>query len=171
MHPILKEGKNCWRIRKATRVAFLVDGAAYFDAFARSAAHATRSIFIVGWDIDSRTLLFPKEERGGLPSRLLDFMNALAKRRKTLQVHILEWDFAVIYAFEREFLPIFTLPWQKNRRIHFHLDSEHPIGASHHQKVVVIDDRIGFVGGLDLTGRRWDTPEHAVGDPRRIDPS
>jgi phosphatidylserine/phosphatidylglycerophosphate/cardiolipin synthase-like enzyme len=40
----MKEGKNCGRVRKATRVAFLVDAAAYFDAFARSAAQAKQSI-------------------------------------------------------------------------------------------------------------------------------
>jgi phospholipase D1/2 len=171
MGPILKEGKNCWRIRNASRVAFLVDGAAYFDAFARSAASATESILIAGWDIDSRIRLFSQEERGGLPSRLREFMKEVVRRRKTLHVHILEWDFAVIYAFERELFPIFSRPWRETKKIHFHLDSKHPVGGSHHQKVVVIDDRIAFVGGIDLTRRRWDTPEHAAADPRRVDPS
>jgi phospholipase D1/2 len=171
MEPILKEGKNCWRIRNATRVAFLVDGAAYFDAFARSAASATESILIAGWDIDSRIRLFPQEERDDLPSRLREFMKEIVRRRKALHVHILEWDFAVIYAFERELFPIFSRPWRQTKKIHFHLDSQHPLGSSHHQKVVVIDDRIAFVGGIDLTRRRWDTPEHAAADPRRIDAS
>ena len=31
--PILKPGKNCWRIEHADRAAFLVDGAEYFRAF------------------------------------------------------------------------------------------------------------------------------------------
>jgi phospholipase D1/2 len=171
MEPILKEGKNCWRIRKATRVAFLVDAAAYFDAFARSAARASQSILIAGWDIDSRIRLFPEEERDGLSSRLCEFMNTVVEKQKKLHVHILEWDFAVIYAFERELFPVFRIPWKRNRRIHFQLDGEHPVGGSHHQKVVVMDDRIAFVGGIDLTKRRWDTPEHLASDPRRIDPS
>jgi phospholipase D1/2 len=171
MDPILKEGKNCWRIRKATRVAFLVDAAAYFDAFARSAQRAKKSILILGWDIDSRIRLFPEEQRDGLPSRLWDFMKAVVKKQKNLHVHILEWDFAVIYAFERELLPVFSRPWQKPRRIHFRLDSKHPVGASHHQKLVVVDDSVAFVGGIDLTRERWDTPEHLAGDPRRIGPT
>lgn len=171
MEPILKEGKNCWRIRKATRVAFLVDGAAYFDAFARSAARAHVSILIAGWDIDSRIRLFPEEERDGMPSRLWEFMNRMVKKQRNLHVHILEWDFAVIYAFERELFPVFKIPWKRNRRIHFQLDGEHPVGGSHHQKIVVMDDRIAFAGGIDLTKRRWDTPEHGASDPRRVDPS
>lgn len=171
MEPILKEGKNCWRIRKATRVAFLVDAAAYFDAFARSAARATQSILIAGWDIDSRIRLFPEEERDGLPSTFWEYMNTVVEKEKNLHVHILEWDFAVIYALEREIFPVFKIPWQKNKRIHFQLDGEHPVGGSHHQKIVVMDDRIAFAGGIDLTKRRWDTPEHVASDPRRVDPS
>jgi hypothetical protein len=27
---------------------------------------------------------------------------------------------------------------------------------------VVVDDAIAFVGGIDLTSCRWDTPEHRV---------
>jgi uncharacterized membrane protein YdjX (TVP38/TMEM64 family) len=49
------------------------------------------------------------------------------------------------------------------------MDGRHPIGASHHQKVVVVDDALAFVGGLDLTRCRWDTPEHAIDAPLRRD--
>src|SRR5207248_1990454 len=38
------------------------------------------------------------------------------------------------------------------------------------QKVVVIDDRIAFVGGFDLAACRWDTSAHVACDPRRVDP-
>ena len=43
-----------------------------------------------------------------------------------------------------------------------------PLGASHHQKVVVVDDAVAFVGGLDLTHCRWDTPEHACRRARTL---
>jgi phosphatidylserine/phosphatidylglycerophosphate/cardiolipin synthase-like enzyme len=39
----------------------------------------------------------------------------------------------------------------------------------HHEKTIVIDDRIAFVGGIDLTdfnGDRWDLPDHP---PRQAD--
>ena len=42
-------------------------------------------------------------------------------------------------------------------RSHFRYDNTHPIGGSHHQKIVVIDDAVAFNGGIDLTCRRWDT--------------
>jgi phosphatidylserine/phosphatidylglycerophosphate/cardiolipin synthase-like enzyme/uncharacterized membrane protein YdjX (TVP38/TMEM64 family) len=47
-------------------------------------------------------------------------------------------------------------------------DDAHPVGASQHQKIVVIDDALAFNGGIDLTIRRWDCPEHSPGDPRRV---
>ena len=42
-------------------------------------------------------------------------------------------------------------------------------GASHHQKIIVVDDAVAFVSGYDLTRCRWDTSEHACKDPRRVD--
>ncbi len=35
--------------------------------------------------------------------------------------------------------------------------------------MVVVDDQLAFVGGLDLTACRWDTQEHRPDDPRRVD--
>jgi phospholipase D1/2 len=40
---------------------------------------------------------------------------------------------------------------------------------SHHQKFVVVDGRIGFLGGVDLSHGRWETPEFdVVVDPARF---
>jgi phosphatidylserine/phosphatidylglycerophosphate/cardiolipin synthase-like enzyme/uncharacterized membrane protein YdjX (TVP38/TMEM64 family) len=167
---ILDVGRNCWRIARAERVAFLIDGEAYFAAFRAAAERAQRSILIVGWDVDSRATLLHGNDAGDLPAMLGEFLDALARRRKTLQIHVVNWDFAMLYALEREFLPIYALGWRTHARMHFHLDDVHPVGASHHQKIVIVDDAVAFVGGLDLTIRRWDTPEHRPDDQRRVDP-
>jgi phospholipase D1/2 len=167
---ILTEGRNCWRVTRAQRAAFLIDGAAYFAAFAAAAEQAQESIFIVGWDVDSRVRLMPDAEQGALPVELGRFLNTLVSRRRRLQVYILSWDFAMVFALEREPLPMLKLGWWTHRRVHFHLDGQHPVWASHHQKIVVVDDAIAFVGGMDLAIRRWDTPEHNADEPRRVDP-
>jgi phosphatidylserine/phosphatidylglycerophosphate/cardiolipin synthase-like enzyme/uncharacterized membrane protein YdjX (TVP38/TMEM64 family) len=75
----------------------------------------------------------------------------------------------MIYAANREIIPLYAHPWRTHRRIHFRLDSIHPLGASHHQKIVVIDDAVAFAGGLDIAEHRWDTPDHLPQDPRRVD--
>ena len=50
------------------------------------------------------------------------------------------------------------------------MDGNHPTGASHHRKIVVVDERVAFVGGLDLTQRRWDSSDHRPDESRRTDP-
>jgi len=160
--------KNCWRVARADRVAFLVDGAAYFAAFRQAAIRARRSIVMVGWDFDTHVPLAPEgAPSDGFPRTLLAFLNALCEKTRGLSIHVLAWDFSVIYAFEREPLPAMKFGWRSHRRLRFALDGEHPVGASHHQKIVVIDDRMAFVGGMDFTFARWDTPEHRADDVRR----
>jgi phosphatidylserine/phosphatidylglycerophosphate/cardiolipin synthase-like enzyme/uncharacterized membrane protein YdjX (TVP38/TMEM64 family) len=167
---ILAEGRNCWRIAPAGRAAFLVDASAYFDAFASAVLRARESILILAWDIDSRVQVLRDDRDRGVPRELGKFLDAVISRRRGLHAHILAWNYNLIYAFERESLPVVRLEWRTHPRLHFRLDGNHPVWASLHQKVVVVDDAVAFVGGLDLTRSRWDTPEHRSEDPRRVDP-
>lgn len=164
---ILEPGRNYWRSARAGRVSFLIDSSAYFPVLRAAAIRARRSIVIVGWDIDSRTRLVQDGVNDGFPVQLGDFLKALIECRRGLEVYILNWDFAMLYAPGREVLPIYTLGWQRHRHLHFHLDGRHPVGASHHQKIVVIDDAVAFVGGMDLAQERWDTPAHEPNAPYR----
>jgi phosphatidylserine/phosphatidylglycerophosphate/cardiolipin synthase-like enzyme/uncharacterized membrane protein YdjX (TVP38/TMEM64 family) len=166
---LLRPGENCWRVAEATRVAVLVDGASYFQAFVQAVLRARESIVIVGWDIQSRARLMP-EMPDGYPAELGPFLDAVVRRNRRLRVHLLDWDFSLVFALERELLPAIRLGWRTHRRVTFCLDGEHPLGASHHQKIVVIDDAVAFLGGLDLTTSRWDTPAHLSDDPLRVLP-
>jgi phosphatidylserine/phosphatidylglycerophosphate/cardiolipin synthase-like enzyme/uncharacterized membrane protein YdjX (TVP38/TMEM64 family) len=152
-------------------MTFLIDAAQYFEAFASAVDQAERTIYIAAWDIDSRTpLRHLDDESEGAPVCLGEFLNKKVARTPGLQAYILCWDFAMLYVLEREWLPFFKLGWKTHRRVHFRLAGEHPTGASHHQKFVVVDDAVAFSGGIDLTKSRWDTSEHRIDDPRRIDP-
>ena len=163
---LFRRGENCCAVASAARAAFLVDGEAYFDAFVRAAERAERSIMILAWDFDSRTVL--RYDRDGKPRETLgEFLNALCERKPKLRVRILDWDFPIVYGTDREYSPIFGLPWKPHRHIEFRFDDTHPLAGSHHQKVVVIDDKLAFAGGLDITNKRWDCPDHAPGDKRR----
>jgi phospholipase D1/2 len=166
---ILNPGENCWRVEHADRLSLLVDGADYFHAFREAARNAQRSVLIIGWDVDGRFELERDGASDGLPTNLRDFLDSLASRNKDLHIHVLDWDFAMIYASDREWLPSYKMDWTSHRRLHFRLDKQHPVGASHHQKIVVIDDRVAFAGGLDFALGRWDTSEHRPDDPRRRD--
>jgi phospholipase D1/2 len=168
-HSLLRLGYNCWSIARAERVAFIVDAKDYFEAFYRAALLAQRSILVLGWDFNSQTRLHHDPvAKDGPPPLLGEFLNYLVRRRRSLHVHVLNWDYPMVFGADREFPPIYGLGgWTPARRVHLRYDDTHPVGASQHQKVVVIDDAIAFCGGIDLTVRRWDCGEHAPQDPRR----
>lgn len=166
---ILQPGRNCWRIEHAKRFCMLVDADSYFRAVRAAIRSARHSVFILGWDIDSRMRLVPEGARDGYPECLSDFLHAMVKAKPDLHIHVLNWDFSMLYALEREWMPASRLGWHTDPRLNFRMDAHHPVGGSHHQKVVVIDDCLAFVGGLDLTGSRWDTPEHEADCPWRRD--
>lgn len=167
---IFEEGRNCRRVVDARRVAFVVDGDDYFKAFTRAAERARESIIIVAWDFNSRARLRFDNGDDDPPAELGDFLNYLVKRRRGLHIYILDWDFPMIYAKDREAPMMVRLGWgwKPHRRVHLKLDNTHPPGGSHHQKIVVIDDALAFCGGLDLTCQRWDTNEHAPDEPHRV---
>ncbi len=168
-HKTLKPGHNCWRIERADKVAFLIDGSDYFRVLHNVLTQAQHSIQILAWDIDSQfKLVRDDNDSARWPQRICDLLDTIVKHRK-LDAYVLNWDFAMIYGINREFLPIFRFDWQTHRRMRFCLDDQHPVGASQHQKVVVVDDMIAFSGGLDITNGRWDTSEHLPGDLRRCD--
>lgn len=161
----LRPGRNCWRIERATKLSFLVDGEQYFGAVRAALARARHSFYILGWDVNSRMKLMPQGTSDGLPAELGPFLNALVARRHGLRGHVLGWDYAMLYALEREWWSF--LKFRRPRQLAFRLDDHHPLGASHHQKVIVVDDSVAFVSGFDLSSHRWDTSEHACRHPLR----
>ncbi|HCD06028.1 MAG TPA: hypothetical protein DEQ60_11970, partial [Methylophaga sp.] len=125
---------------------------------------------ILAWDIDSRLRLVRGEKQTDAPAELGDLINAVLEQKPELNFYILNWDWAMLYTLEREWLPLFRPGWKKQDRLHYQLDGECPFGGSQHQKIVVIDDKIAFCGGIDPGKHRWDSSDHAPEDKRRIDP-
>jgi phospholipase D1/2 len=126
-------------------------------------------VLIAAWEIDDRASLDPLGRNPKRPARLGDLLRSCLEARPSLRVHVLAWDFAMIYALERGLQPLFRLRFTSCPRLHLQLDAHHPVGASHHQKLVVVDDRVAFVGGLDITQRRWDRAVHRPDEPGRVD--
>jgi len=152
-------------------VAVLIDGEAYFAALAEAIEGARGSILLLGWDFHSAVRLRRgARAEGPGENELVPLLEAAVRRRRGLHVHVLAWDFALLYALERETLPLLRFGVRTHPRLQFATDSAHPVGASQHQKIAVIDDALAFVGGFDLTAHRWDTRAHRPDDPRRRTP-
>lgn len=163
----------CWCRASARETAVLVDGAAYYRTLYRALLSATRSISIAAWQFDPNIDLIPDAAKDAreYPVSLWQLLNTLCARRPELEVRILAWDYSLVYAFERTWLELTEARLSAHPRVHFRW-REHPDPrGSHHQKFVVIDGRIAFLGGLDLGKSRWDTREHDPDNPLRTENS
>ena len=168
---LLRPGETCWRIVRADRLAVIVDAADYFTVVREAAQQASHSLLMVGWDFDTRIQLARPDRDSQVPNRLGRFLSWVVENRPALQVHILRWDLGTLKELGRGTTPLVILDWMSHDRIHFKLDGAHPVGAAHHQKIVVIDDALAFCGGIDMTADRWDTREHRDDDPDRRRPT
>ena len=166
---MLDPGRNCWRIERAGRAAVIIDAADYFHHVRKAMLAAKRQILLIGWDFDTRIRLDDADDEA--PETLGSFISWMARHRPEVAIHILRWDWGAPKLLARGTTALRLLNWARTRQIHFKLDGAHPAGASHHQKIVVIDDNLAFCGGIDMTATRWDTREHRDDDHRRKRPT
>ena len=168
---------SVWRYAKASRAHVVIDAADYFDLMQEAMLKARQRIFLISWDFDTRIRLgsgrrwwnLPRRRR--FPARLGAFMVWLAKRKPGLQIKLLEWNFGALRFLLRGTMIVDIARFVFSRSIDLKLDSAHPLGCSHHQKVAVIDDRFAVCGGIDMTSDRWDSRAHLHEDPRRRRPN
>jgi phosphatidylserine/phosphatidylglycerophosphate/cardiolipin synthase-like enzyme len=170
------ESPSVWHYARATRAHVVVDAAAYFELMQEAMLAARQRIFLIGWDFDSRIRLgngrrwWNMPRRSHFPARIGAFFVWLAHRNPSLQIRLLKWNFGALKFVFRGTMIVDLFRWLTTQGIDFKFDSAHPLGCSHHQKIVVIDDRFAVCGGIDMTSERWDTPEHLHEDPRRRKP-
>ncbi len=165
---LLDEGTRCWKVATADRAAVLVDAEAYYDAALQAMAKATRSIHFLNWAFEPDTRFHPEPgEVCGGPSDIAHFLKELAEANPRLDIRILCWQSALPVAATQKFFPIADRSVFAGSRVRFLLDGELPLGACHHQKIIVIDDAVAFCGGADIGQDRWDTTRHQDDDPRR----
>ena len=171
LNSVLRPGETCWRTARADRAAFLIDTEAYFTAVFDALQKARQSVLLLGWGFDPRTRLFPDGYDGpDDPDEVGRILIELATARPELDVRLLIWRSALPIAAQQEWYPHRAREWFKGSPVKFHLDDKVPFGACHHQKVLVIDDRLAFCGGGDISVDRWDTAGHRDDDERRIMP-
>ena len=164
-------GRNCLSVSHASFASVIVDCGNYYRALHEAIGRARTSIFIVGWDIDSRIdMLRGALSTNGLPPRFFDLIKQKALQNTQLNIYLNRWDYSLYMAAEREGLSKLRWTYLTPPNVHYCLDNQHPFGACHHQKIVVIDDELAFVGGMDVALGRWDFREHHPRNKKRIDP-
>ncbi len=139
---------------------------AYFDAAMDAMSRAKHCVHFLNWAFEAGTFFHPGPRGTGRESdRIGKFLIALAK--KDVDVRVLCWKSAMPVAATQHFFPFVDREDFAGSKVKFVLDGKLPIGACHHQKMIVVDDAIAFCGGGDIGPDRWDTPKHLDDDPHR----
>jgi phosphatidylserine/phosphatidylglycerophosphate/cardiolipin synthase-like enzyme len=146
------------RVRRGNSLRVLVDGAEALSEVQAAILGAQRSVHIAGWHCSPGFRLV----QGPDSLTLRELLATVAHR---VPVRVLMWGGPP--------LPVFT-PTRRTVRaaaaglmdgtsVECALDTREFTMHCHHEKVVVVDDRIAFVGGIDLTdlsGDRLDSTAH-----------
>lgn len=173
---ILQPERNCREFARADDSGVLVDGEDYYRAVFEAGRLARRYVLISGWQFDSMARLLRGEEgaraeQRGEATAFLPYLNDLCRRNEELEIYILAWDFSLLFALEREFPQALRFRRESHERVHFIFDDRHAVGASHHQKSVIVDGWLAFAGGLDVCAERWDRRHHERHDTDRRSPA
>jgi phosphatidylserine/phosphatidylglycerophosphate/cardiolipin synthase-like enzyme len=148
---LLVPGSTCWRKLRAPRAALLLDMAEYFKAAKIAIGNAKRSVHFLNWAFDPTTYFHPEPGCTGPElDQIGPFLVAIADERPQLDVRILCWKSSLPIAATQNFFPHRARKCFRGTRVKFRLDSAVPLGACHHQKLIVIDDEVAFCGGGDI---------------------
>lgn len=170
MTKLLIPGLTCATVMPAPpRSGVLVDGRDFYKAVYDACLAAEKSILMTGWQFASKVELLRGDDAKDCehPTRLVEFLADLCDRRPELEIHMLAWDASAVFTFEREPLQRLWFHIRGHKRIHYKMDNRHPTGASHHQKLVVVDRSIAFLGGMDICTSRWDDRDHCADSEHR----
>ncbi|XP_078158717.1 phospholipase D zeta 1-like [Carex rostrata] len=147
-----------------SHVQWFIDGEASFDAIATSIEEAKSEIFITDWWLCPE-LYMRRPFDSNAASRLDSLLEARAKQG--VQIYVLlykevAWALKInsLYS-KRQLLNIHENVKVLRYPDHF---STGVYYWSHHEKIVIVDNQVCYIGGLDLCFGRYDNPEHKVGD-------
>jgi phosphatidylserine/phosphatidylglycerophosphate/cardiolipin synthase-like enzyme len=144
--------------RPGNAVDIMIDGAEALPQMASELTAARSHIHMTNWFLSPDFAL----ERGEQPVILRNLLAELAER---VDVRILVWAGAPLPLFRPSRREVRDMRERltKETRIQCGLDAKERPMHCHHEKTMVIDDRVAFVGGIDLTtqaGDRFDSIHH-----------
>ncbi|KAK7246359.1 hypothetical protein RIF29_41226 [Crotalaria pallida] len=151
-------------IEDGSRAQWFIDGRAAFEAIATSIEDARSEIYICGWWLCPE-LYLRRPFQTHASSRLDNLLEAKAKQG--VQIYILLYkEVALALKINSVYSKRKLLSIHENVRVLRYPDhfSSGVYLWSHHEKLVIVDNHVSFIGGLDLCFGRFDTSEHKVAD-------
>ena len=154
---------------------WFVDGKDYFNDLFEKLMGAKKSIFITDlWMspevwlrrpiLESDYKTFFKKKKPENLSRLMDILEYKAK--KGVKIYILiYYECSLALTLDSKYTQDTLEKLHKNIEVIRHPSDKLDLLWSHHEKLVIIDQQIGYVGGLDLCWGRYDFKEHPIYEP------
>ncbi|MDQ6658859.1 MAG: phospholipase D family protein [Actinomycetota bacterium] len=144
--------------RHGNAIDVLIDGDAAFKAIADAMTSAQSHIHIAGWHLSPDIRL--RREQGAPTLREL-----LAELSERVDVRVLLWAGPPLPAFRptRGMMRDVQSSLTSGSKVRCVLDARERTMHCHHEKTIVVDDEVAFVGGIDLSdlsGDRWDYTRH-----------
>jgi phosphatidylserine/phosphatidylglycerophosphate/cardiolipin synthase-like enzyme len=144
--------------RSGSSLDVLIDGAEALPRMVAELERAESHVHIAGWYFSPDFAL----TRGGEPAVLRNLLAELAER---VEVRVLAWAGAPLPLFRPSRATVRRMREGlcTGTKIRCALDAKERPMHCHHEKTIVVDDRVAFVGGIDLTsenGDRFDSSRH-----------
>ena len=146
--------------RPNSRCMFFIDGFKYFQSLYHSLMSAREEIFITDWWLTPQYYLIRKYDRNNVhkldPKYRLD--NVLAtKAKEGVRIYILlykeiKWAVGLQSKHAKKVLT----SMHPNIKVMRHPYIGTHILWAHHEKLVIVDQLVAYVGGIDICFGRWD---------------
>ncbi|MGW5237869.1 phospholipase D-like domain-containing protein [Monashia sp. NPDC004114] len=164
--PSTEAGAQTWWSRQApfrsgNSLEVLLDGADALPEMERAIRSAQHHVHIAGWHATPGFQLV----RGPGAVRLRDLLAEVAER---VPVRLLLWAGPPLPLFEptRKMVHLAREEFIRGSRVQCALDKRERTMHCHHEKIVVVDDDVAFVGGIDLTDLQGDRYDDELHHPR-----
>ncbi|MDA3900205.1 MAG: VTT domain-containing protein [Spirochaetes bacterium] len=154
----------------ASRLSFFTYSGAYYSALADILPQARHRILIVGWSFDDRIHLLRDKNTDSAKMELGELLISAAKENPSLQITLCIWKPPSLFSAGQHISRKFRKKLRRLPNITLYQIPAESAFASRHEKYVVVDDVLAFLGGIDLTKNRWDSQDHPSKSLGRINP-
>ncbi|KAI1319920.1 Phospholipase D1 [Mortierella claussenii] len=150
-------------VRRNVSAQWLVDGRDYFWNVSKAMDMARETIYILDWML-SPEILLRRHQRDGLSWCLKDLIGRKAKEGVKVYIVMYSEVDAALHLASLRAKRLLRKICPDNIWVQRHGPNLKTAWWAHHEKLIVIDNMIAFIGGLDLCFGRWDTAEHTLID-------
>ena len=174
-HSFTSQKSNC-------KAKWFIDGESYYGYLFEQLKNAKESVHITDWFLSPPVALkrpicydvfldgkndYKKHLTFENASRLMDLLYLLAKRGVHIYI-LLFYEIKLALHLDSSYAKKTLSSLHPNIKVTRHPKGSSSILWSHHEKLVIIDQQIAFVGGLDLCWGRYDTHKHPIVEEENV---